>query len=387
MKMLAANAGSTKSTSPVAVSGDGRYVAFNGGFPFGCCVVGIYDRQTGVTDTPASSTGDGTLALSADGRYLAYSVSGYSSQDVHVLDRQTGTNTWISVAPDGSPPSCNWASCVFSSWYPSISADGRYVSFASFASNLVSGADTNQTADIFVRDMQTGTAQRVSVASDGTQADGLSYEQSISADGRYVAFRSFATNLVTGNVNHSTCAGSGQTNPSDVYVHDRQTGTTELVSVGMTGVQDGCSWSPSISGDGRFVAFISAATTLIPSDTNAAWDVFVRDRQTGQTERVSVTPNGTQGACPTASCRCGVPSITADGRYVAFHSFAALVSDDVNGTGDILVHDRETGSTERVSLAYPGEQVPGEPPGNANSTSGPNAANAPAISGDGRIIT
>src|SRR5207253_2988250 len=74
-----------------------------------------------------------------------------------------------------------------------------------------------------------------------------------------------------------------------------------------------------------------------------------------------------------------------DGRYVAFHSFAALVSDDANGTGDIFIHDRETGSTERVSLAYPGEQVPGEPPGNANSTSGPNAANAPAVSADGRI--
>jgi Tol biopolymer transport system component len=386
VKMLAANAGSTFSNSPVAVSADGRFVAFGGAFPFGCCVVGIYDRQTGVTDTPAVTDG-GYLSLSANGRYLAYSVNAYDNngvEDVYVLDRQTGTNTWVSVAPDGSPPTCDSSGCVFSSWYPSISADGRYVAFYSFASNLVSG-DTNQTADVFVRDMVTGVTERVSVASDGTQANGLSVEPSISADGRYVAFRSFATNLVSGNTNTGTCAGSGQTNPSDVYVHDRQTGTTELVSVGMSGTQDGCSWQPSISGDGRFVAFVSAATSLIPSDNNAAWDVFVRDRQIGRTERVSVTPSGTQGSCPTASCRCGAPSITPDGRYVAFHSFAALVSDDANGTGDIFIHDRETGSTERVSLAYPGEQVPGEPPGNANSTSGPNAANGPAVSADGRI--
>jgi len=386
LKMLAANAGSTFSNSPVAVSANGRFVAFNGAFAFGCCAIGIYDRQTGITDNPAVSDG-GYLSLSANGRYLAYSVNGYDNngvEDVYVLDRQTGTNTWASVAPDGSPPTCDSPGCVFSSWYPSISADGRYVAFYSFASNLVAG-DSNHTADVFVRDMVTGVTERVSVASDGTQANGLSVEPSISADGRYVAFRSFATNLVSGNTNSGTCAGSGQTNPSDVYVHDRQTGTTELVSVGMNGTQNGCSWQPSISGDGRFVAFVSAATGLIPSDSNAAWDVFVRDRQTGRTERVSVTPNGAQGSCPTQSCRCGAPSISPDGRYVAFHSFAALVSDDANGTGDIFIHDRETGSTERVSLAYPGEQVPGEPPGNANSTSGPNAANGPALSADGRI--
>jgi Tol biopolymer transport system component len=389
--MLAANAGSTKSSSPVAVSADGRYLAFSGGFPFGCCVVGVYDRQTGVTDTPAGSTGDGTLALSGDGRYLAYSKPFYTSQDVFVHDRQTGTDTAISVAPDGSPPTCSSPGCVFSSWYPSISADGRYVSFASFATNLVAGdTQSANNADVFVHDMQTGTTQRVSVASDGTQANGMSYENSISADGRYVAFRSYATNLVTGNTNSgssATCTLQGQTSTtSDVYVHDRQTGTTELVSVGMNGTQDGCSWSPSISDDGRYVAFVSSATSLVPSDSNSAWDVYVRDRQTGRTERMSVTSDGAQGSCPTAGCRCGAPSISSDGRYAAFHSFAALASDDVNGTGDIYVHDRETGNTERVSLAYPGEQVPGEPPGNANSTSGPNAANGPGISADGRII-
>ena len=392
--MLAANAGSTFSKSPVTISADGRYVAFGGAFPFGCCVVGIYDRQTGVTAAPVSSTADGTLALSADGRYLAFNTNGYdndNSEDVYRLDRQTGTLDRVSVAPGGGQPTCSSPGCVFSSWYPSISADGRYVAFYSFATNLITG-DTQaaNNSDVFVRDMQAGTTERVSVASAGTQSNGLSVEPSISADGRYVAFRSFATNLVSGNNNtgsSATCAVTGQTSTtSDVYVHDRQTGTTELVSVGMNGTQDGCSWQPSISADGRYVAFVSSATNLIPSDTNSAWDVYVRDRQTGRTERVSVTSDGAQGSCPTASCRCGAPSISPDGRYVAFHTFAALVPDDVNGTGDIYIHDRETGSSERVSLAYPGEQVPGEPPGNANSTSGPNAANPPGISGDGRII-
>ena len=159
--MLAANAGSTKSSSPVAVSADGRYLAFSGGFPFGCCVVGVYDRQTGVTDTPAGSTGDGTLALSGDGRYLAYSKPFYTSQDVFVHDRQTGTDTAISVAPVGSPPTCSTPGCVFSSWYPSISADGRYVSFASFATNLIAGdTQSNNNPDVFVHDTQTGVTER-----------------------------------------------------------------------------------------------------------------------------------------------------------------------------------------------------------------------------------
>jgi hypothetical protein len=113
--------------------------------------------------------------------------------------------------------------------------------------------------------------------------------------------------------------------------------------------------------------------------------VFVRDRQTGRTERVSVNPYGAQGICAPSSCRCGAASISPDGRYVIFHSFQSLVPDDTNETGDIFVHDRETRATERVSLAYPGGQLPGHPPGNANSTSGPDADQPPAISGDGRI--
>jgi Tol biopolymer transport system component len=386
-KMLAANAGSTKSSTPVAVSADGRYLAFSGGFPFGCCVVGIYDRQTGVTNAEASSTADPTLGFSADGRFLVFATNGYDSdgsEDVYRLDRQTGALDRVSTALGGGQPACTGSGCVFSSWHPSISADGRYVAFYSFASNLVTG-DTNQTADVFVRDMQTGVTELVSVAGDGTQANGLSVEPSISADGRYVAFRSFATNLVTGNTNTGTCAASGQTNGSDIYVHDRQTGTTELVSVGINGTQDGCSYGPSISGDGRYVAFTSTDTTLIAVDGNGARDVFVRDRLSGTTERVSVSSDGAEGTCGSSGCNKNSENaqITSDGRYVVFMSWAwNLDPQDTNQTGDVFVHDRNTGATDRVSIATDGTQ--------GNATSGPNVTPSggfgPAISGDGRII-
>ena len=128
---------------------------------------------------------------------------------------------------------------------PSISADGRYVAFDSSASNLVSG-DTNRTSDIFVKDLQTGTTQRISVASDGTQGNNYSENPSISADGRYVAFESYSSNLVSGDTN----------NRSDIFVKDLQTGTTKRISVASDGTQgNGNSYRPSISADGRYVAF------------------------------------------------------------------------------------------------------------------------------------
>ncbi len=385
-KMLAANAGSTNSVVPVGVSADGRYLAFSGSFgSFACCVVGIYDRQTGVTNAPASSNQVASpFSFSADGRYLVFATSGYDSdgaEDVYRYDQQTGAVQRVSIGYDGSPPTCNGGGCVHSSWYPSISADGRSVAFHSFASNLTPGdTQANTNPDVFVRDMQTGVNERVSVASDGTQSNGLSAEPSISADGRYVAFGSRATNLVSGNTNTATCA----TETNDIYVHDRQTGTTELVSVGIGGTQDGCSWGASISADGRYVAFTSSATTLVPVDGNSAWDVFVRDRTTGQTERVSVSSDGVEGTCSATSCNknSSNPSISPDGRYVVFMSWAwNLDPRDTNQAGDIFVHDRETGATERVSINTDGTQ--------GNDTSGPFTANAglgPAISGDGRII-
>jgi Tol biopolymer transport system component len=306
-------------------------------------------------------------SISADGRYVAFTsdatnlVSGDTNGawDIFVHDRQTGQTTRVSVATGGGQ--ANLASLD-----PSISADGRYVAFVSAATNLVSG-DTNNVADIFVHDRQTGQTTRVSVASDGTQANNQSSDPSISSNGRYVAFASLASNLVSGDTNGAW----------DVFVHDRQTGETTRVSVASDGTQAigfffGSS-NPSISADGRYVAFDSWATNLVSGDTNDKPDVFVHDRQTGQTTRVSVSSDGTQ-----ANNGANYPSISADGRYVAFESGATnLVSGDTNSVTDIFVHDRQTGQTTRVSVSSDGTQA-NEGPGWSGETS--------SISADGRYV-
>jgi Tol biopolymer transport system component len=200
------------------------------------------------------------------------------------------------------------------------------VVFDSLAVGLVTG-DTNGQSDIFMYDQVTGQTTRVSVASNGIQGNGSSYQPSISADGRYIAFTSWSTNLVA----------EGETNgfDNDIFVHDRVTGETTRVSVASDGTQgNDYSSYPSISADGRHVAFRSNATNLVVGDTNGVVDVFVHDRQTEQTTRVSVDNNGTQGN----SFSDGA-SISADGRYVAFSSPATnLVAGDTNGRQDIFVH-------------------------------------------------
>jgi hypothetical protein len=187
----------------------------------------------------------------------------------------------------------------------------------------------------------TGTTTRVSVASDGTQGDGGSLSATISADGRYVAFWSVAGNLVSGDTNGKR----------DVFVHDRQTGQTTRVSVASDGGQgNSSSQDSSISADGRYVAFDSNAHNLVPDDTNYSYDVFVHDCQTGQTSRVSVASDGTQGNRYSTD-----PSISADGRHVAFDSRASnLVPGDTNENEDIFVHDR--GSAESCILPGFGDE-------------------------------
>jgi Tol biopolymer transport system component len=231
-----------------------------------------------------------------------------------------------------------------------ISPDGRFVAFESDASDLVP-QDTNAASDVFVRDRLTGTTERVSFDSLGQEGNLGSFGGTISPDGRYVAFVSLADNLVPGDTNGT----------SDFFVHDRQTGTTERVNVDSSGVQanDSTYGSVSISADGRFIAFPSHASNLVPGDTNQIPDVFVRDRLMGVTERVSVDSNGAQ-AIPfliNEQFSCGMSS---DGRYVAFVSEAVnLVPGDTNGGADVFVHDRLTHVTERVSVSSTGQQQDG----------------------------
>jgi Tol biopolymer transport system component len=224
----------------------------------------------------------------------------------------------------------------------SLSADGQVVAFTSFADDLVAG-DTNATADVFVRDLAAGTTERASVDSSGNEADAASGDAALSADGRFVVFSSLATNLVAGD-------GNGRI---DVFVHDRVTGATERVNLDSSGAEaDADGFDAVISADGRFVAFDSAATNLVANDTSGI-DVFVRDRQAGTTERVSVDSSGAE-----SNGDCTLPSISGDGSRVAFVSTASnLVAGDLNGVQDAFVHDRGSGATERVSVDSSGAEA------------------------------
>lgn len=301
-------------------------------------------------------------AISSDGRYVAYAatasnlVAGDTNDRIDVYLRDRQQGTTTRVSLGSTGGQGNGDSAV-----PSLSADGRYVAFMSSASNLVSN-DTNAAADIFVRDRQSGVTTRVSFNSSGVQADRGSHWPSISADGRYVAFMSEATNLVSGDTNAQW----------DIFVYDRQTAATTRVSVDNAGVQgNGYSDSPSISADGRYVAFASDASNLVSGDTNGTTDVFIHDRQLKVTARLSLSTSSGQGNGSSLS-----PLISADARYVAFSSYASnLVAGDTNGSSDTFVRDRQAGTTVRASVDSSGAQ------GNAGAH-----AYYHSISGDGRYV-
>jgi Tol biopolymer transport system component len=243
---------------------------------------------------------------------------------------------------------------------PSISADGRFVAFESDASNLVPN-DTNGRTDIFVHDRVSLTTARVSVSSDRAQGNDESRTPRLSANGRFVAFESRAGNLVSDDTNGVL----------DVFVHDRLTGETTRASVSSAGAEgDAASARPAISADGRYVAFDSDATTLAPGGAHSAGDIFVHDRWTGETVRVSVSSSGTPSNGPNSQA-----AISADGRFVAFTSSATnLIVPDLNGDfTDVFVRDRATGQTSLASRS-------------TNGVQGDLFSFEPAISADGRWI-
>ena len=344
-----------------------------------------------------------TTAMSADGRFVAFIseadnlVDGDDNgeADIFVRDRQTGTTEQVSVNSDEEGGND-------SSDDPRITPDGRYVVFSSFSDNLVDD-DTNDQADIFLRDRQTGTTERVSLTDDDeeTESDG-SFLPDVSSDGRYVAFQSSADDLVAGDeegvsrhlrrdrmagttVRVSVGAGGGEPTTtartprsaatgtwwpsrraprtsrvrrtadfgSDVFVRDISAATTTRVSVDSAGVRgDDESLEPAITPDGRYVVFQSWADNLVAGDTNGASDIFLHDRQTGDTEIVSLTD--AEGLGDDDSFR---PDISADGRFVSFESWATnLVAGDTNGTDDAMVRDRQNGTTTRVSVSTTGTE-------------------------------
>lgn len=283
-------------------------------------------------------------SISDDGRFVAFEsdatnlVPGDSNgdRDVFVTDRETDEVTRVSVSTtDVEGDDLSFA--------PSISADGRYVAFQSFASNLVVG-DNNDRSDVFVHDLQTGATRVVSVGQSGDVANDGSFEPSISANGRFVSFWSFATDLVLGTADDGS---------SDVFVRDLTSETTDLVSQSSAGVQgDAGSFESSISDGGRFVAFQSQARNLVPEDQNFVNDIYVYDRQNDQ---IQLASNGIGGESDGASNR---PSISPDGTKVAFHSSATnLVAGDTNGVDDVFVFERTSEATERVSTSDSGAQA------------------------------
>lgn len=222
---------------------------------------------------------------------------------------------------------------------PVVSGDGRFLAFASSATNLVSG-DTNNQQDIFVRDLHHGITTRVSVGPGGAQANGFSSRPAISADGRFVAFSSYASNLVAGDT--STF--------EDIFVHDRRSGVTTRASLTSTGASPtGNCQDPSISDDGRYVVFRSDASNLVPNDTNATWDTFLRDRVAGTTTRISVRANGDQTVAIS-----GLGILSGDGRYVAIETADPLLPTDLGFLGDVYVRDLLTGTVERATVTPSG---------------------------------
>jgi len=361
------------STEPV-ISSSGRYVVFTSdatnlvaGDLNDTTDVFVRDRKLGTTKLVSvrsngsqGNAGSQHAAISANGRFVVFDSSasnlvagdGNGEIDVFIRDLELGTTRLLSVRTNGNQG--NGAS-----YDPSISGNGRFVVFTSESSNLV-GSDTNGHRDVFLRDRQQGTTVRVSVKSSEGQGNGDSQDTAISADGSSIVFLSSATNLVASDTNAAT----------DVFVRDRKLGTTRRLSLSSGEVQaNGVSDFPAVSANGRFVAFQSDATNLVSGDGNLKSDVFVRDRDLGTTRRVSISTAGAEG--DNGSNR---PSISANGRYVVFSADAAnLVGSDTNNVQDVFVRDRNAGTTRRLSLRAAGGQADG-------------GSFDPEISGDGRFV-
>jgi surface antigen len=336
----------------------------------------LVSGPTGIAGAPdhgGSNGGTGDPAVSADGRYVAFSSIGSNldpadadtTRDVFVRDLQAGTTTLVSRATGTSG-----ADGDDSSSRPAISGDGRYVTFSSNASNL-DPADDNATEDVFVRDLREHTTTLVSRASgtSGTLGNRPSYYPDISDNGRYVSFGSNASNLDPADDNRTR----------DVFVRDLLAGTTTLVSratgtAGVTGNRS--SFDHAISGDGRYVTFDSEAFNLDPADTDPTDDVFVRDLQAGTTTLVSgaVVPAGIK------STGSSSPDISSNGRYITFSSNASnLDPADTNNGVDVFVRDLQAEAGATTTLVSRGTGISG--------IRGSDSSQRSAISGDGRYVT
>ncbi len=332
---------------------------------------GVASALTGPAGiTRVSTAGDGSAAngasprfnppaVSVDGRFIAFESDAdnvyptAADGGVFVRDTTAGSTTVAAVLANGTVDD-RAAS-------PAFSWDARYVAYTSDSKGVVSGPGNDQYDQVYVRDRTTGVTTRVSSKTNGNQASDESAKPSLSADGRYVVFESDSPGLVPNDTNDWT----------DVFVRDRVAGTTKRVSVRSTGAEaDIGGQNPSISADGRYVAFTSF-DQLVPADTNIFRDVYVRDLTANTTRLVSVSSGGAL-----ANGHSTDPRISSDGRFVAFASAGTNLDgiSDTNAAPDIFVRDLVANTTQRVSRSSGGALAHG-------------AAALPSISGDGRFVS
>ncbi len=335
--------------APHAVDGDGAEV----------CVVDRHTGQRWLESrTPLEwptqvFIGNRRPRLSGDARWLVFEATidygGIPRVGPLLKDRVTGTVRAVARGRDGEPPDRPSTSGV-------PSHDAHLVAFTSSATNLVAGTDANGHAeDVYVLDVETGVTTRASVDNEGRQRpSGASFAPAISGDGHLVAFVSTAALEAPAQSPSTDRRGRASRPTPQVYVRDLSLGHTTRITRGRRGEgPDGSSTWPSLSADGRFVAFASQATNLVPGDRNDTWDVFVFDRHTGVTELVSRPASG--GSANGDSTH---PVISGDGRFVVFQSRAsdlvcakrcAPKDEDVNLVWDVFLFDRATGTTRRLS--------------------------------------
>ena len=310
----------------------------------------VHDRVAGTTVAASSVAGNGASTqaqISLDGQWVVFQSDATNlvpgdtngTTDVFLSEVATGVTTRVSV---GSGGEANGASTK-----PTVSADGRWVTFVSSASNLVAG-DTNGVDDVFLHDTLTGTTTRVSLDSAGNQVNGASVAGAISPDGGFVALASDASNLVLGDTNGAR----------DVFVKVLGSGLVVRVSVSSSGVQaNGNSFFPTVSWYGAEISFHTLASNLVPGDTNGLRDVYRHDLTTGQTALISATPSGT-----TASGTSWFADLDTGGRVTAFVSDAPdLVSGDTNGTSDAFVQLEKATWYIDVAGAGSGAGTPANP--------------------------
>lgn len=341
-----------------SISDDGRYVVFDSqastlvpGDTNEVNDIFLHDRWTHRTELVSVSSDEEQsespvylARIDPSGRFvifqsgsmkLAPGANGVGS--VFLRNLENGTTELVSLSSDEEAANSL-------SFPGDITPDGRYVAFESWGSNL-GPADANDKLDVFVRDRVEGTTTRVSLRADGQERVGDSSSPSISDDGRFVAY--------TALVGTQGEERDDFIDEMQVFWHDRETGDVRMISVSSDGRRGNAfSNSPQISGDGRYVAFQSGASNLVPGDANRLFDIFVHDTQTRTTRRISVSSAGEE-----SNGRSFGPIMSGDGRYVAFGTTASnLAPGDTNGRNDAYLHDLATGATERVSLGSQGQE-------------------------------